>query len=338
MTPGGVTLLLPLPRVWDGRFIFPIGLLLALVVSSALIVFAVSHSPPACDEALVAQPLPPDWNKWRELRSTAGFRLVPGKRREAPRDNLAFVVEDGVCPGEGAAIDARWLDAANRPSPVLRFRESPFGSAFVIAAQNGSACPAPTGEGCETAVVAFRTAVAPEVQGLKLIVVSPRETLVLVAMHLAVATVIAWGIVRAARNRRFARELLDPGRFVEATGREDGTLSLDANAGVVCEVGRQSRFRGPVLVRLSRSHGGGYRTPPTVRVEEVVRGGRAQASQRAMGRASMLLNGLTALAVSAAIVGSFCGLNAWVLIGYEDTVIRHRHDQQRYEVHMRAGP
>jgi hypothetical protein len=110
MTPGGDT---PrVPQAWDGRFVFPIGLLLAIVTSGALIVFGVSHFPPTCDEALVAESVPPGWQKWRELPNTSGFHLVPGKRREPPHDDLAFVVEDGVCPGEGAAIDATSLAVA----------------------------------------------------------------------------------------------------------------------------------------------------------------------------------------------------------------------------------
>jgi hypothetical protein len=332
MTPGGATPPLPIPQSWDGRFIFPIGLLLAIVASGALIVFGISHFPPTCDEALVAQSVPWGWHKWRELPSTSGFHLVPGKRREPPHDDLAFVVEDGVCPGEGAAIDATRLGGADAPWPAVRIRESPFREAFVVTAQSASACPAPTGEGCEAAVAAFRPTARPE--GLPSIVLPLRETLVLVGIHLAAAAAIAWGIERAQRSRRFARELLDPGRFVEATCREDGTLFLGTDAVVVRRVARPPIGPGPVLVRLARSSSGDYRTPPVVRVEEVARGGRAQASDRAMRRASMILNGLVAVAVSAAILGSWLALGTWVTIGSVDKSITHRHDQQRHTQHV----
>jgi hypothetical protein len=47
----------------------------------------------------------------------------------------------------------------------------------------------------------------------------------------------------------------------------------------------------------------------------------------------MILNGLTAVAVSVAILGSFFALGTWVTIGYADKIIRHRHDQQRHGEH-----
>jgi hypothetical protein len=149
------------------------------------------------------------------------------------------------------------------------------------------------------------------------------------------ATAIAWGIARALRNRRLARELLDPGRFVEATFREDGTLRLegDPSAIVLSEGVRHPPRPGPVLVRIACSNDGDYRRAPSVRAEVIARGGRVLASQRAMGRASLILNGLMAVAVSAAIFGSFCALNACVQIGFAEQSLKYRHDGQRHGLH-----
>jgi hypothetical protein len=328
MMPAGTAPALPSPEGWDPRFVFPIGLLLAVAASLAILVFGVSHVRPSCDEALAPVRIPPGWQKWRDVTRTSSFRPALGMRGDPPLHEAFFYVEDGVCPGEEAVVDGEDLrdepfDDPERP-PVIRIRESPSHDVFVVTLESARMCRI-AGPGCEAALSAFRPELAPELRGLRSLVVSPRDTRVLVALHAVAAAAIAWGIARARRNRRLARELLDPARFVEATCREDGTLVLEANAVVVREGARRSIRPGPVLIRVRRTSGGEYRTPPSVRVDEMARGGRAQASQRAARRASRILNSMVAVAVTAGILGGSCALTAWVQTGHVDSMVRHRH-------------
>jgi hypothetical protein len=309
----------PARMPWDGRFVFPFALLLALVVAGALLVFAVPHSPPGCDEALVTMPLPWGWTKWKELRDLGGFRVVSEPLQTPTGEQEAsFLEEEGVCPGEGVRLDARRI-AAFEPSPaVLWLRQSPFGDSYVVTMRPdlGADSPVPAPE---QPLVAF----VPEARST--FSISPADTRALLALDVAAAAAIALGIARARKKLRLARDLLDPNEFTEAVCREDGSVWMGTSAVSVRDGAFRGGRAGPVLVRVEHTSGGDYRTAPSVGVAQVVRGTRKLAADRETRGASMTLSAFIALTVSLTILGGGGSLSAWVThVEASQTTLRMR--------------
>jgi hypothetical protein len=303
------------PSPWDGRFAFAYALLLAALVTGVCVVFALPHGAPRCDEALVPMPVPASWERSVELPEMAGFRLVRGE----PPDTEEFVVEDGVCPGEGAPLHVRLL--GYEPSAAsLRVRRMYDWDTFVLVSAGPwrvtakdrawpprSPYPISTDvDPPEKALVAFRA-----VSRLPF-AIPPKVTVQVAGLCLAAGVAIVWGIVRARRRLRLARDLLDPERFVEATCTADGTLWIGDSAVVVRGEPVGTRRPGRVVVRVAGESGGDYRTPPTAQVADVFQGDRRQAANRQVHRASIILSAFTAVTISIAIVAGALSVDTWV--------------------------
>jgi hypothetical protein len=295
----------------DGRFVFAYALLLAVLAAGVCIVVLVPHDAASCDEALVQETVPPSWPRTVAYPGMAGFRLVRG---EPPDEALAFVVEDGVCPGEGARLDA--------PTPAgvspygLRIRREHDWDVFILTRVEADALPivetmaSASGAGgawAETPLLAFRP------QPRMPFAIPLEKVLMLEGLDVAAAVAIGWGIARARRRLRLSQELLDPDMFAEATCKQDGTLWIGGSALVVWGVAPPRATRvGRVVVRVARESDGDYRTPPTAHVADVFRGDRQQASDRQQRCASIILSAFTAVTISIAIVAGILSVDAWV--------------------------
>jgi hypothetical protein len=297
----------------DGRFAFAYALLLAVVAAGVWIAVAVPHDAGSCDEALVPEHVPRSWPQTVAYPGLAGFRLVRGQR---PNEAAAFVVEDGVCPGEGARLELDAWDLVRLELSDLRIRREHDSDLFVLTRVEHDQVPTvetmvgasgSRGYWAETPLLAFRP------QPRMPFAIPPKQVLMLEGLDLAAAAAIMWGIARARRRLRLFQELLDPDRFAEATCREDGTLWIGGSALVVRgEASPRVTRPGRVVVRVARESGGDYRTPPTAHVADAFRGDRQQASDRQMRRASIILSAFTALTISIAIVAGLVSLDAWV--------------------------
>jgi hypothetical protein len=293
--------------------VFAYALLVAVVATGVCVVFAFPHGAPSCDEALVLAPIPTSWPSMVALDGMGGFRLVEGNPTGGP---IEFVVEDGVCPGEGAPVYSRALANLAPSADDLRIRYMRDWDIFVLTS-TGEASPTlerilnppervAVGDAPERPLLAFR----PEPR--LAFVVPPELTMELAGLSLAAVAAIVWGIARARRRLRLAGALLDPEQFVDATCKDDGTLWIGERAVVVHGERPPSRRLGRVVVRVAQESGGDYRTPPTAQVADVFQGDRRQAADRQLHGASLILSAFTAVTVSIAVVAGILSVDTWV--------------------------
>jgi hypothetical protein len=172
------------------------------------------------------------------------------------------LVETGVCPGQGASVEA-WFAPEGpggysmRDPGELRVRKAEHGDIYAVSGAVGAAEYRDDGSDRRQFVAAFRRERRPQ------IAFASTYALKWLGVDFVALLVLAAGIQSAARRRCLARKVLDPDEFVE--GVRLGTQELRVGATVVSTERSLRGPPGPVLVRVASARAGDYRSAPKCR-------------------------------------------------------------------------
>jgi hypothetical protein len=245
----------------------------ATIAAGALCVLLALHPKGACYKVLRSRPVPGDWHDWPELPGLGGFRIVGGSGGSLR--GPAVLIEDGVCADDGLVLGPSWGFTLSPEQSRVRRRPGRVNEYVVVVKFLGRGPMSYSRD----VVLGFRRSPP--------FVLWPRDVPAVLAIHLA-AIAAMWGAIAFARKKlRLASELRDPARFAEGIRLADGQMRIGASV-VNAQPGAPGAA-GPVLVRIVGATAGEYRTPPSLRVSDVVSGTRDAAVRRVDRLASAAL-------------------------------------------------